>query len=227
MHPLDQAVSVLASVFPDIPYRELAELSLGDRDHYLLSLRASLFGNRLPAYCECTHCREPLEFSIRITDVLSDRLTQTSEFKRFWDEGQLEITYRLPNSLDVGSAISKGDPESAYQELLKRCIYCNRLNGELVEIDEIPEDLIEEIMQSIEEINSQSEIFLDLICPGCQNKFQMLFDIATYLWTELRTFSKKLLQDIHQLAFHYGWSEREILTMSRKRRQYYLEMIEA
>ena len=51
------------------------------------------------------------------------------------------------------------------------------------------------------------------------------FDIASFLWTELHAWASRTLYDVHQLAAAYGWSEAECLSLSARRRGYYLELI--
>ncbi len=36
---------------------------------------------------------------------------------------------------------------------------------------------------------------------------------------------KQLYSEVHFLAFHYHWSEKEILSMSRDRRKMYVELL--
>ena len=44
---------------------------------------------------------------------------------------------------------------------------------------------------------------------------------------ELATQAKRLLREVHFLARAYGWREADILAMSARRRQAYLEMVGA
>jgi hypothetical protein len=52
----------------------------------------------------------------------------------------------------------------------------------------------------------------------------MLFEIGTFLWTELAAQAKRLLREIAALARVFGWSEAEVLSLSATRRQIYLEL---
>ncbi len=55
----------------------------------------------------------------------------------------------------------------------------------------------------------------------------MPFDILSYLWTEIEDWAQRLLVDVHTLAVSYGWSERDILALSPRRRRMYLELLGA
>ena len=69
----------------------------------------------------------------------------------------------------------------------------------------------------------QAETLLDFECPACGLRWQALFDILPFLWTELQARARNLLNDVHDLARAYGGSEKDILGMSAVRRRYYLE----
>jgi hypothetical protein len=50
-------------------------------------------------------------------------------------------------------------------------------------------------------------------------------DIGRFLWFEVRNAAQRLLREVHELAYAYGWSESAILAMSFHRRQNYLAMV--
>ncbi|HUD55174.1 MAG TPA: hypothetical protein VMR02_08095 [Terracidiphilus sp.] len=45
--------------------------------------------------------------------------------------------------------------------------------------------------------------------------------------TQIEARARRLLYEVHTLAAAYGWSEREILSLSAPRRALYLEMVRA
>jgi hypothetical protein len=71
----------------------------------------------------------------------------------------------------------------------------------------------------------QAEIELDLACPVCNTAFSVVFDTAEFFLQELDQRAAQLTQDVHTLAWHYHWSERDILQLPRRRRARYLELI--
>ena len=48
------------------------------------------------------------------------------------------------------------------------------------------------------------------------------FDLSALLWSCLRV----TLQEVDEIATAYHWSEEDILTLSRKRRREYLDLID-
>ena len=50
-------------------------------------------------------------------------------------------------------------------------------------------------------------------------------DIASFFWSEIHSWAQRALREVATLARAYGWREADILSMSARRRQAYLEMI--
>jgi len=240
LHPLDRALGLLRAALPESSYENLASLGIGRRDALLLELRERTFGKKLRAYCECPHCRNALEMSLNVADMrTADSRAETDEFKisatdKFemstTEEFEMktmgtDIRFRLPNSLDLAATLDCEDRDAAYRELLGRCILEARSNGHPVSLEELPDDALQEIADGMGECDPQAEVLLNLNCPDCRAPFQTPFDIVHFFWIELSVHAKRLLEEIHLLARHYGWSESSILTMSARRRQHYLDLI--
>ena len=92
-------------------------------------------------------------------------------------------------------------------------------------IDLLPESVIQALNRRIEELDPQAEVRINLCCPVCSYRWEVFFDIASFLWAEINEWAVRMLQTVHKLARAYGWSEREILNLSPVRRQLYLGMV--
>jgi hypothetical protein len=66
---------------------------------------------------------------------------------------------------------------------------------------------------------------MELCCPECGRRWEVVFDIGGFLWAEINDWAEHTLRTVHSLAEAYGWSEREILNLSPLRRQLYLGMV--
>ena len=73
----------------------------------------------------------------------------------------------------------------------------------------------------------QADLEVNLTCPACGHRWAALVDVAAFLWTELKAQARRLLREVHTLALAYGWRESDILAMSSRRRQAYLDMVGA
>jgi hypothetical protein len=91
--------------------------------------------------------------------------------------------------------------------------------------NELPNDLLAALAAEMAARDPQAEILLDLTCPACGTPWQALFDVAAFFWAEVAAEAKRLLREVDALARAYGWREADILALSPRRRQAYLELI--
>ncbi len=61
--------------------------------------------------------------------------------------------------------------------------------------------------------------------PQCPHRWPVTLDIASFFWNEIAVQAKRLCHEVHVLARAYAWREADILAMSERRRQYYLNMV--
>jgi len=136
----------------------------------------------------------------------------------------LALRFRLPNSLDLAALLGCQNPVAARSLLVQRCVLQTSRDGVPVAGSELPAETITKLAQRMAECDPQAEVLLDLCCPACDHSWQAPFDIVAFFWAELAAQAKRLLSEVHALARAYGWREAEILGMSARRRQFYLEM---
>ena len=70
-----------------------------------------------------------------------------------------------------------------------------------------------------------ADIRLELCCAACEHRWSLALDPVTFLWARVAEHARLLLREVHTLAWAYGWQEADILAMSARRRQYYLDMV--
>jgi len=139
--------------------------------------------------------------------------------------GGYEVSYRLPNSSDLIEVIESGEGHGP-DVLLKRCVEATR-KSKSVDPSQLPAQVLKLISESMTAADPQAEVRIELACPACEHQRSAVFDILTYLWSEIDEWARRLLIEIHALASAYGWSEADIMKMSARRRNLYLQMIEA
>ena len=223
--PVDQAVDVLSAAFPQKTAEELRRLSLGQRNAHLLAVRESLFGFELEAYSECGNCGKPLEFSLSSATLHGAKPVDYSTDEFYLAAEGFAVRFRPLNSLDLIAASSCGTVEAGRQLLVKRCVLAAQKEHETVAADELPASLIELLASRLAECDPQAEVLIDLACPICEFRWQLPFDIASFLCAEIRVQAQRLLREVHALARAYAWREADILAMSARRRRSYLELL--
>ena len=206
-------------------------LAVGDREALTLHLRRLTLGNRLQCVLRCprAECNEPLDLELDIGELLQPPYPDPRPFYEVTigeNGAAYKVKFRLPTGGDQEEAASlaRQDPGAGAEVLLRRCL--ELVSGEGHEpVDALPAALVEQISEMMAELDPQSELKLNLTCPVCGHFFSTIFDTASYFFQELAGRSKHLYREVHQLAFYYHWGEAEIMGMTARKRQRYLEFL--
>ncbi len=223
---LERVLTLLAAACPELDPAHLTDWSIGQRDAHLLQLREWMFGSRLTNTAECPQCNERVEWENRVGDIriqLAQSTPYPAEFNL--DLADYSLCFRLPTSRDIGAVMNAPGSDSRPRHLLELCIVSARHMGEKCDLDHIPEDVLAGVESRIEELDPQADIRIDLTCPQCTHRWEVMFDIASFLWAEINQWAEQTLQTVHKLASAHGWAEQDILSLSPIRRQLYLGMV--
>jgi len=223
-HPLQRAITLLSLAWPQRTADEWANVSVGERDLQLLKLREQLFGAKLEATASCPKCESELELTFTARDLQVTAPSAPAPAKLQLVSGDYEIDYRLPTTVDLLAAA--GGEEEALAVLLGRCVEA-RFQGHAIDAIALPAAVIELVGTSMSDADPYAEIRIALQCASCAQRWSMLFDVVSYFWGEIEDWAMRLFRDVHSLAAAYGWSEREIIGMSARRRRLYLELANA
>lgn len=214
-----RALLLLAPIFPDSAFRALGEMTLGERNAYLLALRRTLFGNTLDATVRCPSCAETIQFSVSIETIMPAipaRKPPAYETRFTCRAGDADVVYRLLCSFDLAAVSKLGDASYAEDALTARAIL-----GAADPV-QLSAETIEAVADAIVTSDPLADIRLGFDCAACAHEWTSPFDIATFLWAEIDVEVRRLFDDVHRLGAAYGWSESVILTMSAQRRREYL-----
>jgi hypothetical protein len=222
--PTERALALLAVACPEPSRDALTALSIGQRDAQLLMLRERLWGSQMEAVLVCPSCCERLELPLNTRQMLSSS-QKTKSGPISLSVGEYEMTLRVPTSQDVIAAAGQTDLAGSQSLILEQCLSSVLKGGAPVDSDELPPEVVESVMNCMAEADALADIQLNLTCPSCEHRWRAAFDIVSFLWTEIEVWAWRMLSDVHTLARAYGWSERDILTLSPTRRQFYLEMV--
>jgi hypothetical protein len=230
--PVEQALAILGAAFPGEPADGLTRLSIGQRDACLLELRRLTFGSQLMGLVACPACSERLEMSFDIDDLWPAGLAKpepgtlpSAQAEASFSLAPYEVTFRLPTSADLGVLTRLDDPDLAQKQLLKACVLNARCDEKEVPVGDLPEDILTAVTERMNQADPLADLTLAATCPACGHRWQVLFDIASFFWSEINAWAVRLMYEVHVLASAYGWREADILAMSAWRRQGYLELI--
>jgi T4 bacteriophage base plate protein len=191
-------------------------LLVADRDYLVLQLRRLTFGDQVQAVVPCQKCSQKMDIDFQLNDVpVECRPQRVSSYTI--ELSDRIIRFRLPTGGDQ-EAVLEANSDDMADELMNRCVLDN--GGELLSAEEK-----ETVVAEMEQRAPQVEPELDLSCPECQEHFLLSFDTTAFFLDEMAFKSDELLREIHALAFHYHWSETEILKLDRRRRRAYLALL--
>jgi hypothetical protein len=219
-----RALTLLAAATDDDSTGQLVQLSLGQCDERLLTLRESTFGPQLSALSACPSCDETLQFEINAGDIRQAPASEPGESIEL-TQGEYGVRFRLPNNLDIIALDPNADNEENRAHLLRRCVLTARRAQAAIATEDLPSDVVTALADRMAEADPQADVQLALACPQCGHSWHSPLDIASFFWSEINAWARRLLNDVHTLASAYGWNEAEILALSATRRQAYLELV--
>ncbi|HEX5725731.1 MAG TPA: hypothetical protein VFX98_09725 [Longimicrobiaceae bacterium] len=221
-HPAQRALALVGAAWDGVPDDEPAAWPAGRRDAELLGLRERLFGPRVVSTADCPACGERVELDFAVAAVRVEG-EPPPEPLALEAEGWALVA-RLPTAGDLAAAATASGVEEARQVLLERCVVEAHEHGEPRGADELPEEVVRALGAGLAAADPQAEVRLALVCPACGHGWEALFDIASFLWSEVEAWSERTLREVHVLALAYGWREADVLALSPWRRRRYLEM---
>jgi hypothetical protein len=224
-HPLDRALTILMTAFPELTWGQLTDLAIYQRDTLLSRVQERVFGPSLQGFVECPQCKEQLAITLP-TEILFGEESKTSDDGRIIDllEEELPLRFRFPNSRGLATIAGCTDMQTARAMLANECLVKATQDGLPAPEKTLSADIVDHLSERMEESEQNGETLLSLRCPACGHTWDALFDIATFLWTKISLQAKRLMREVNILARTYGWQEEDILSMSQARRQLYLEM---
>jgi hypothetical protein len=228
--------------FSPVSQDNLRRLPVADRQYLLLKVREATCGTevRVTLTCRSDDCgkRMDVDFSTQDIPVKASihkgplyKVQLSPEARVVGEDGRQyeDVVFRLPCGADqeeIGSMLER-DEQRAAAMLLGRCV--QRIGSwehpGLIGISRLPARTLMEIEKQIEQAAPAVELMMAGNCPHCGARFSLPFDLVTFFWDELQNSREQLLREVHYLAFHYHWSEQEIMAMPRPLRRRYVTLL--
>jgi hypothetical protein len=217
---LSRCVRRLGDIRP-VPPAVIRELLVADRHYLLLALRRATFGDlvRASLVCPWADCgkRVSLEFSLAAVPV-TEAVDRAPRHLMTPSGLAAEISFRLPTGADQEalSAMLAVNEAVALTQLLARCVQ---------PVSQLSTSDRAEVEARMRQVAPAVEQELEAACVECGRSFVAPFDIHRFFFGELRTDATLLYQEVHYLAYHYHWSEAEIMAMTRDKRRTYIDVL--
>jgi hypothetical protein len=227
--PAERATALLAQCVErvgDLPADEqlIRSLTLGDREALVLHLRRLTFGERLRCVVTCPEpsCGEAMDVELDVGSLLVPPYESAVEnLEVAVDGGVGKVRFRLPTGADQEAAAARAvdDVDEGVDLLLRRCVKVRGGRDSTTSAG-----VAEAVSRAMAEHDPQADIRLALTCAGCERDFSVVFDAADFLGREIAA-GGGVYRDVHRLALHYGWSERDILALPTQKRRRYLDLL--
>jgi hypothetical protein len=223
---LHRAISMLEFACPETSRAELAALGVSRRDHLLLQMREANFGPHVDCRFDCSRCGTALEFTTSTQALLASADAGACEPVSVETEDgpkTYRLTLREASSDDLEAALSVADANAERRLLIERCVQAEDEAGHCLLFSLWPAALVSCAGEWLEALHAATQMVLHFDCPACAQHDTEAFDAAAFVWLEVSDHAQRLLDDVHALAWAYGWSEAGILRMNARRRRAYLE----
>ncbi|MFI6324339.1 hypothetical protein ACIBG8_42920 [Nonomuraea sp. NPDC050556] len=237
---LSRCVRRIGTITPVTP--EVARgLLVADRQFLLLKVREATFGTAVRSSIACPRpeCGRRIDVEFDTADIpvveSADKGPQfpmtldTQDGLRADGGTHRELVFRLPHGGDQEalSAVLQKNDAAALTALLERCIL------RIGPFEPAPPELVARLSprarlaveRRMAELAPQLDLTMESTCPECGHGYSVPFEIQSFLFGELRVNAGLLRGELHYLAYHYHWSEQEIMDMPRERRRRYVAML--
>jgi hypothetical protein len=221
-HPVTAAVRLAGRVAVRSTGEAVAweELPAADLDAITLVIRQAWLGDtvRTQGCCADPACHEPMDIAFSISAYLGHHQPRKCRGvlpgrKAGWFElAGGGASFRLPTIGDLQTAASAPDAE----------LY---LRQSCVDPPVIPAAIARRISRAMYALAPSLGGPVTAQCPACDGDVVLQFEPLTFTLAELRCAAGNLYEQVYLLASTFGWSEREILRLPRRRRAGYAAFI--
>lgn len=211
------------------------DLLIHDRDFLMWKLRELTLGKRIRAMIVCgdPKCAQSMDIALNLDDVMPalkpvDRRVFTFDVSE--DGETFEFAFRLPAGADQEACAEfvRDDPFPAVNHLLAQIVLRVNDNCSIDKgaIDALSPAILSALEQRIEELAPLASIDIEAACVECERPSVSPLDVTSFFLNELQHNQRMLEREVHFIAWHYHWPEREILALTRRKRRRYIDLIQ-
>lgn len=217
--PARRALLLLGAAFPERD--DIEHWPLGALTRQLIVLRQQLFGADLVCLADCPACAEVVEIAVPLAALLAEDGPPEAA-QRLVSEG-CAVEFHVPTAHDLLALEAEGAHAGSW---LARTVDRVSRGGVELAPNELGPDVRSAIERAIAQADPLAHIACRMSCPVCQHSWSADLHMIDVLWTEIGACARRVLSEVGRLAQAFGWGERDILAMSARRRNHYLEWLE-
>lgn len=196
-------------------------LCIADRRQLMLAVVGNVAGDRCWVSADCDDCGERYDVPVDRSQLPRKPAGTGFPFAEV-ELRRRSITLRVPTGADQ-RAVCGSSHQQARELLLRRCVVA--VDGRKPEesfFDGIRPSDVRLFEKALDEVAPDIGVRLAVECPACDAAQEI--EVDPYQFDVVAGAS--MLIEVHTLASHYHWSERDILGLTRERRRRYLGFIE-
>lgn len=196
----------------------ISALSVADRTYALARIGVAHGHSQYWRGVSCGSCDEYFDISIDLSTISAADAPETFPEIRI-DSSLGPLILRAPTGADQSIISIIETDDAACMELLARCL--RRESGGDVDLQRLTAGDIERIETAFDALALGVPLMATAVCPNCGGENSAPFEAGQWL----PQFTGALLDQVHEIARSYHWSEAEILGLSRERRRSYLQRL--
>ncbi len=222
-----QLIDAVLRCCPELGEETRGAATLDRRLRALLQIVRETQGDRLTWMADCANpdCGHDMELELSVSQLLS---TPEPAERFAWSAvpdctlelrlptGHDQIEWRLATATDA-------DVEGEGLALRLATALVSSVNGQPPPSDwSLPDEWLPALDAVFRERDALASLELQVSCPWCGNESALEPDLEALALTRLAAEQKRVLEEIHQLASAYHWTEADVLALPRRRRSFYL-----
>ena len=211
------------------------DLLINDRDFLMWKLRELTLGKRVRAMIVCgdAKCAQSMDVVLNLDELMPaakpvDRRVFTFDVSE--DGENFAFAFRLPAGADQEACAEfvRDDPFPAVNHLLARIVLRIDDNCAIDEhaINALSPGVLSALEREIEKLAPLAAIDIEAACVECGRPSVSPLDVTSFFLNELQHNRRMLEREVHFIAWHYHWPEREILALTRRKRRRYIDLIQ-
>jgi Phage tail assembly chaperone proteins, E, or 41 or 14 len=201
------------------------DMLVGDREYLVVRLFEQSCGaaTNVQLRCPGEDCGKIMDVALPLAAMVPDPrpLSRGRHELDLQSDPPRRITFRLPTGADQEALSDIADETRAAAALLARCTGLDQ-----DELDGLGVAACEEIEAAMEQLAPQADVEIEANCPECGRLFSGRSALPLHCLAEVATQAAWVEREVHVLAWHYHWSEAEILSLTRMKRRRYIDLIE-
>jgi hypothetical protein len=207
------------------PEDEIWDWTLQRRLQRLLAVTISGGTRSLPGTTRCprSDCAEIMEIDVDL--AIFQNSEEVAGFEWIPEAGH-NFLIGLPTGTDQLSWLNAPADPTESLPLQMASTLVRRLDGAVPpENWRLPTAWLNTLSTELEHKDPLTALLLKTLCPACSEAVPVEFDLEGLLLEKLKEDQARMLEQIHQLASVYHWSEAKIMGLPAWRRRYYLSKV--